>query len=269
MSENENKLEPDSGKNRSPRSPLFTIDEAISRARKVYKEDKRAWAAFENVAKHMGFSNAKKGGRTGRAVSALKQYGLLDEEKGRYRISEMAQKIIELPDSDPERGKLILKAALKPPMIEKVLKHYNGELPSNDTVRSYLLFDEKFTPDGATDFVKVVRRTFDLVKESGEDYNAGESSEGEEPPDPLPPGDKPRMQGQMQQPPAGKTPPPKPPAGQRTYPLYLSKETEAVLYAPSVMSQSEYDLLKAQIDNSLKVMLATSVLPDKENSDEQ
>jgi hypothetical protein len=165
---------------------------------------------------------------------------------------------------DPEREKLIRSAALTPPIVKTVLEHYSWELPSDETLRAYLIFQLKFTPDNATDFIKVVRRTSELVKASGEDYNAGESSEGEETP---PPGETPPMQTQQRQPPpppAGNTPPPpKPTVGQRTYPLYLSQATEAVLYAPSVMSQSEYELLKSQIETSLKVMLATSVVSDE------
>jgi hypothetical protein len=265
MAENESKIQADSGQGRSPVSPMFAIDEAIKRAKMLYDKDKRAWTTFENVAKHIGLTGTKRGGRTGRAVSALRQYGLLDENKGQYRISATAFKIFELPESDPEREKLIRVAALTPSIVKKVLEHHNWELPSDETLRAYLIFQLKFTPDNATDFIKVVRRTSELVKAGGEDYNAGEPSEGDDTP---PPGETPRMQQQQQQQPpplGGKTPPltpPKPPAGQRTYHLYLSPETEGVLYAPSVMTRTEYEILKSQIDNSLKVILAASVVPD-------
>ena len=64
----------------------------------------------------------------------------------------------------------------------------------------------------------------------------------------------------QQQTPAPQFQAPKPPSGQRPYPLYLSKEQEAVLYVPSVMTRAEYELLKRQIENSLLVMEATSVV---------
>lgn len=261
MAENGDKVQSENGQGRSPSSPIFTIDEAIERADKIYKADKRAWAAFENVAKNMGLSGTKKGGRTGRAVSALKQYGLLDERKGQYRISDAAWKILESPEHDAERQELTRKAALKPAIIEKVLKHYNWDLPSDDTLRRHLLFEEKFTSDGAKDFIPVVRRTLELVKSNGADYNAGEATEEKETP---PPGEAPRMQTQQRQPPpAGGTPPPlKPIVGQRTYPLYLSPETEGVLSVPAIMTRTEYEIMKSQIDSSLKVMLAASVVPD-------
>jgi hypothetical protein len=265
MAESEDKVQ-DSGQGRSPMSPMFTIDEAVKRAKMLYDKDKRAWTTFENVAKHIGLTGTKRGGRTGRAVSALRQYGLLEENKGQYRISATGFKIFELPESDPEREKLIRSAALTPSIVKKVLEHHNWELPSDETLRAYLIFTLGFTPDNATDFIKVVRRTSELVKASGEDYNAGESSEGEEAQLPPPPGEKPRMQPpqqQQRQPLAGTPPPPpKPPAGQRTYHLYLSPETEGVLYAPSVMTRTEYEILKSQIDNTLKVMMAASVVPD-------
>jgi hypothetical protein len=266
MAENESKIEPETGQGRSPSFPMYTIDDAIKRAQLVYKEDKRFWATFENVAKHLGFSKPKRGGRTGRAISALRQYGLLEERDGKYRISDDAYKILELSPNDPKRDDLIFEAALKPSIIKKVLEHYDWELPSNETLRSYLIFDEKFTPDGAADFIKIVRRTLELAKPNDADYNAEESSEGEDTPQS---GETPRMQTQQRQPqmaPAVPTraggAPPKPPVGHRTYPLYLSLVSEGTLTVPAPITKTEYDLLKSQIDNSLKILLATAVLPD-------
>lgn len=250
---------------RSPNYPVIPIDEAIDKVRLIYAKDRRAYAGFNALLEHMGYKvRDKKGGRSARIVATLKQYGLIEDRDGQYRVSEDAARIIDLSDDSPERAEIIRKAAFRPAMTAKVLKHYKGEIPSNTTLRDHLILKEEFNRDSAEEFVKVLRGTIGVVKPTTEDYNAGESSEGEEKQPPSPPGEKPRMQTQQQH-----TPPPKPPAGQRTYPLYLSKETEGVLYVPSVMSQSEYELLKAQIDSSLKVMLATSVVPDeaRENDD--
>lgn len=96
------------------------------------------------------------------------------------------------------------------------------------------------------------------------DYIASDSTEGEE--TPLP-GETPPVQApqQRQSPPGEKPPPPpKPPGASGRIHWYLSKDSEGVLYVPTVMSKSEYGLLKAQSDSSLKVMLATSVVSDKE-----
>lgn len=247
---------------RSPNYPVIPIDEAISKVRLIYAEDRRALADFNAILAHMKYKvREKKGGRSARVVATLKQYGLLDDQNGQYRVSEDAVRIIDLPADSPEREAIIQRVALRPPMINKVLKHYKGEIPSDTTLKSHLIISEEFNGDSAEEFIKVLRRNIALVKPNAADYNAREAEETGD----APPSEKLRMQEQIRQPPAGKTPPPpppKPPAGQRTYHLYLSPEIEGVLYAPSVMTRTEYEILKSQIDNSLKVILAASVVPD-------
>lgn len=251
----------DSKRKRSPNYPVIAIDEAIDKVRAIYKEDRRAFAAFPAILEHMGYKvKEKKGGRSARVVSTLKQYGLLEVANGKYRVSDTAFKILELPEDSSERIELIRQAALTPPVVHKVLAHYKGEVPSDTTLRSHLIITEEFNPDSAGEFIRVLRRTISIVKPDAANYNVVESSEDEENP---PAGSASRMSAQFEQKrESGTPPPPKPAAGQRPYPLYLSEDREAVLYAPTRMSQSEYNLLKLQINNSLSVMQATSVVPD-------
>jgi len=164
-----------------------------------------------------------------------------------------------MPEESPERVKLIKEAALSPAMISKTLQHYKGEIPSDTALRSHLIIDEKFNPDSAEEFIKVLRRTIAVVNPNEGDYNPAASDEDESKP---PAGEPPRVSQVTTQ-----IQPPKPPAGQRPYPLYLSKDREAVLYVPSVMTRAEYDLLKTQITNSLLVMEATSVIEPSSEED--
>ena len=202
----------------------------------------------------MGYKvKEKRGGRSARIVASLGQYGLLESNGGKYKVSDTAFRIIELPEDSPERQQLIKEAALSPAMISKVLQHYKSELPSDTTLRSYLVLEEKFNRDSAEEFIKVLRRTIAIVNPQEGDYNGGRSDQDEV----L---QSERIKPPMQQIPPSQVQPPKPPSGQRPFPLYLSKEQEAVLYVPSVMTRAEYDLLKKQIENSLLVMEATSVV---------
>ena len=52
--------------------------------------------------------------------------------------------------------------------------------------------------------------------------------------------------------------------GQKLFPFYLSKAQQATLYVPASMTQSEYDLLKKQIENSLAIMAVTIISDDTE-----
>jgi hypothetical protein len=246
----------DSKRQRSPSYPVIAIDEALSKVKAIYSADRRAFTTGSAILEHMGYKvKDKPGGRSARVVASLRQYGLLEGRGNRYRVSDAAFRILELPEDSPERLGLLKQAAFSPPIVSKILKHYQGEIPSDTTLRSHLVLEEEFNPDSAEEFIKVLRRTISIVNPDVGDYN-GESSEGVETPPPA--GGSQRMQ--QITPPSQITPPPKPPSGQRPFPLYLSKEQEAVLYVPSVMSRAEYELLKKQLENSLLVMEATSVV---------
>lgn len=178
MSQNEKTVTNEAKQRRSPISPIIPIDDAIEKVRQVYVKDKRAFTDFKTLADHIGYKVKNKGGTAGRAVSALKQYGLLEERAGQYRISEAAWKILEMEEGSEERTRLIKEAALRPPMIRKVFSINDGELPSDATLRNYLLFTEGFNTDTAANFIRVLRRTKELVNPLPEDYNSGEESEG-------------------------------------------------------------------------------------------
>jgi hypothetical protein len=279
MSQNENSVSDEVKGRRSPISPILPIDEAIEKARQAYAKDKRAFTDFKTLAGHLGYKVEKKGGRSGRTVSTLKQYGLLDERDGKYRISDTAWKILEMPEGSEERARLIKESALRPPMIRKVLDFFNGELPSDATLRSHLLFTEGFNTDSAADFIRVLRRTIELVNPLPGDYNAGEESEGAEPP---PSGATPMSSQPPQGSSAGRYPAPlaeadrkqrefltnagssQPMEGQLHFPLYLSKNQKATLSVPAEMSPKQFKLLKQQIANSLAVMQATVVVEDEQ-----
>lgn len=163
---------------RSPRYPIVAIDDALDRVRLIYNEDRRAYAALNAVLEHMGYKvREKRGGRSARMVATLRQYGLLDERDGQYRVSDTAFRIIELPEDSPERAQLIRRAAVSPPIISKVLRHYNGELPSDTTLRSYLVLEEEFNPDSAAEFIRVLRRTMEIANPTEADYNAGDAGQ--------------------------------------------------------------------------------------------
>src|SRR5947209_19309667 len=105
MSENEKSI--DAKKLRSPSYPVLAIDEAIEKVRLIYREDRRAFTPFEAVISHMNYTAKKKGGRSARAVSTLKQYGLLEERGKQYRITDLAFRILEMPEESPERAQLV------------------------------------------------------------------------------------------------------------------------------------------------------------------
>jgi hypothetical protein len=277
MSQDEKTAVGEAKQRRSPISPIIPIDEAIEKARLIYAKDKRAFTDFKTLSEHIGYKVKYKGGTAGRMLSALKQYGLLDEKAGQFRISEMAWKILEMDESLEERTRLIKTAALRPPMIRKVLKIYDGELPSDSTLRNYLLFTEGFNTDSAANFIKVLRRTVELVKPYPADYNAGEESErAEQPKGAAPVSRQPPFTGQPSAEKQNAFNQGRPgshadenyelvplPGAQMQFTFYLSQTKRGTLSIPFAMTKKEWELLKKQIQSSLDVAEATALLEEE------
>jgi hypothetical protein len=270
MSEDEKSLDIQKKKHRSPNYPVISIDESIDKLRQVYRQDKRALTTYEAITGHLGFTAKKRSGRSARVVAALRQYGLLDEQAGKFRVSDLGFKILEMPEDSQERGQLIKEAALNPPAFRKLLNYYDGELPSDAALRSHLIFQEKFNPESVPDFIRVFRRTMEVANPSPSDYTAGEESEVVDRPAWL--DEQPLFGGKPMQQQSARTTqerimaqPQATSVNRRDFPLYLSKHQQGVLSVPSEMSQKDYDLLKQQIDNHMAIILVTSVIDEKEN----
>lgn len=163
-------------KHRSPAFPFISIDDAISRLRLIFQNDKRAWTTAEAILSHLGYKGTARSGTAGRVIAALKQYGLLDENAGQYRVSDVGFRILHLPEDSDERARLIREVALAPPIFQRLLTHYQGELPSDAALKSHLILQEKFNPDSVDYFIRVFRQTINVANPSPDDYTAGEES---------------------------------------------------------------------------------------------
>lgn len=169
-------------RHRSPSYPAIAIDDALDRVRQVYERDRRAFTSVEAILEHLGYSTRGGGsGTSGRVISALRQYGLLDEQGGQYRVSDLAFRVLNLPEESAERAGLIREAALTPPIFRNLLNFFEGEIPSDATLRGRLVLQEGFNPDSVDQFIRVFRRTISIANPSSEDYTAEDSSETQEP----------------------------------------------------------------------------------------
>jgi hypothetical protein len=242
-------------RHRSPAYPAIALEEAIEKVGTLFQQDKRAYATPEAILSHLDYSST--GGKARRIVSAMRQYGLLDEEEGKYRVSDSAFKIINLSEASEERWGLIRAAATSPPIILRVIDAFGGELPSDATLKDYLITEEKFNPDSVDLFIRVLRETLAFAKIPSVGYTPNQGEESNT-----------RMAASRQ---LAKTDFSKIfqsqrdegiPPSQLPFPLYLSKTQKATLLVPSSMTRKEYDLLKKQIENSLTVMEATILSDD-------
>jgi hypothetical protein len=145
---------------RSPSYPAFDLGEAIIKADAVYKGEKRSATTPEVIASHMGYTQAN--GPGGRAVSALRQFGLIEESSGKYRISDLGYTLAHFDRNSDEWKKAAADAARRPTLFRELLDEYPDGLPSDATLRNDLL-KRDFNPGAISDVVSILRNTISLA----------------------------------------------------------------------------------------------------------
>ena len=158
---------------RSPSYPAFDLNEAITKAKAVYENERRSATTAEVLASHMGYSAAV--GPGGRAVSALRQYGLIEETSGKYRLSDIGYRLIHFDHDSDEWRTAVSDAARRPTLFRELLDEYPDGLPSDATLRNDLLRRE-FNPASIADVVTIFRNTMSLA-ESGDSVHNGTGEE--------------------------------------------------------------------------------------------
>lgn len=161
MSEIENNPE-SKVRDRSPNFPSIGLKEAIEKVKLLYEADKMAGSSRESAFKHLGYNGAN--GASLGVLGALKQFDLIREENKRIFVTENARTILLLPESDERRIKAIKTCALSPKKFKEVLERYkNTGFPSDDTLKSDLIFDSGFNDKSAQRFVFTLNQTLDFA----------------------------------------------------------------------------------------------------------
>lgn len=164
MSEDDSK-----GRNRSPNYPYLSLPEAINKTCIVLEKDKLSPTSPEVIAGHLGY--AKLHGTSRRVLSAMKEYGLLEDAGNkRFRVSNLGYRLCKNNDSPTEREKFLKEAAMKPFIFRAVIEHFKGDIPSPATVEDYLVLEKEFSPDGASSFQKVLRETTEFANINADDF---------------------------------------------------------------------------------------------------
>jgi hypothetical protein len=169
---------------RSPAYPSMNLKTAIERAETIYKHEKRNAAPVSVVATHCGTNIESSAGL--RLISALKQFGLVVEEGSgddrQVRLSGRALDILlaESEDSDA-RIAAIKDAALSPKIHATIWNNYGGKLPSDATLRIYLIRQLEFNDGMVGRFIKDFRSTISFAKlVQGDTIDEGNSGDDEE-----------------------------------------------------------------------------------------
>jgi len=160
---------------RSPNYPMFALAEAIEKAKLIYKHELRNFTTADVIQEDLGY---KKGtGAAGRAVSALKQYGLVEERSGTYGLSNQGFLFTYAEEESPERIAAIRECALKPQIFREILALYPSGLPSDATLKAHLIGKRKFNPTSVEDFIRILKETISLAKIVPGEYSPSQTSE--------------------------------------------------------------------------------------------
>lgn len=146
------------------------LPEAIEKARQIYAVEKRVATTPEVIATQLGYTPGT--GPANRVMSALKQYRLLEESSGRFKISDLAFNILHLSEEAPERLAAIREAAKSPDIIREILQEFPDGLPSDATLGDFLL-KRNFNPGSVSFLIKVVAETISLAKLQADNYEGG------------------------------------------------------------------------------------------------
>lgn len=153
---------------RSPSYPSISLDEAIERAKVLYKYEKRNPTTPEVLVTHWGYSPKASNGRL--LIATLKKYGLLEEVTGGatrvLRLTRLAMDIIllEEPEHREERMKAIQEAALMPKIHSDLWEKWGADLPSDPSIRAHLIRERNFNDSYVNTFIKEYKRTLSFAK---------------------------------------------------------------------------------------------------------
>jgi hypothetical protein len=167
---------PKATRHRSPAYPALDLADAVQKAEAFYKDHHLHLVPVEAAATSWNLDRSS--GPGGRAISALKQFGLLEEhgENGdrRVRLSELGRRIVQLPSPDQRRKEAISEAAKKPTIHRDVLESFPTGLPPEDSaLKSYLEYDRKFNRNAIEPLIKEIRDTWSFaeIEECGTMYD--------------------------------------------------------------------------------------------------
>lgn len=157
---------------RSPSYPGLNLEEAIQRTKTLHAHEGQNVAHVDVVLGHWGYK--PKSGLGLVILAALLQYGLIkDDGSGGSRkagISNLGLDIIlDQREDETQRLQAIKKSALLPSSYRDVWDNYGGALPSDQTLRFYLVREKGYTERGASDLISHFRHTIEFAKLSESD----------------------------------------------------------------------------------------------------
>lgn len=146
--------------------PFIGLEEAVEKARMFHKEERKSAAPVASAMRHFGYAESSGVGR--QTVSALLQFGLLEDEGRKedrqVKLTDNALTIVlDLPDS-PARVSALQQCVRTPKLYTAILSKWPDDLPSDHTLGFYLQKEFDFNPKTLHDFISDFRSSLAYAK---------------------------------------------------------------------------------------------------------
>lgn len=159
----------------SPRAPTLSLDEAISRAMKMYAAEGGHATPTEVALKHIGYSS--KNGAAMQAMASLGYWGLVERPKdGVVKIAKAVEDYQYTPDEGHKQD-LLIRFLRNPPLFASLLEKYKERLPSEGTLQ-YDLIQAGFTPSAAATCLSVFKRSVEFARYFERSRNSPSTADG-------------------------------------------------------------------------------------------
>ena len=161
---------------RSPNFPAMTLEDAIKAATSIFDKNRLALIMREDAAKDIGYTGLT--GRSMQVLGALNQYDLVENtSKGKCRVTKTLSNILHgVPDS--VKHEALRKAGHSPPLFKAIFDRFEGEIPGENAVRSYLI-QSGFTNEGADKALKNFLSTNRYLEMNGVSESYGDDGEND------------------------------------------------------------------------------------------
>src|SRR5208283_1821517 len=147
---------------RSPGYPMLSLEEAIQKIKILWEKDRNKTIPIEAAYSHLGYKTM--GGYASRVIAAMKKFGLIYEKQNDIILTDEAVDLALHEPSDATYIETVGKLALRPTIYEKLFNEYNGNLPSDATLKVKLIKEYEFNPDKVNGFLSDFRKTIEFAK---------------------------------------------------------------------------------------------------------
>lgn len=227
---------------RSPAYPFIPIDKALNQARALYQTEGKYAVPMASAFRAWGYGEKSSGGR--QTLAALRYFGLIEVagegDSRQVKVSQEALRVLlDTREDDTERRALVRKMAMRPSIHQQIFLKYREGLPSDATVRHFLVFDHDYNEGAAQELLEEYKATATyagLYQPSG-DIDESQVEDGGDPED-LPEDESPGSGGKGV-PTAAKNPP----APQKPQAEYRLMESERIVFTEESAPQQYLKLI--------------------------